>query len=194
MGAAFALDEVAHIDAAIGDAAGDGCAHVREFEVELRCPHRCLGRRYGTVRSALGLDVIVQRRLRYRLALDERTRPFEGLLGELRLGLRLDERCLRLGQCYLERPFVDREENLPLRDELAIGEMDLVEITGDTRADLDGLGRLKTAGELVPLDKFLDEWLGHRHRRRSLCRALAFVTFPARRERHQQGACEPDAN
>ncbi len=58
--------------------------------------------------------------------------------GGLRLGA---------GELGLERTRVDGEERVALLDDLAFAEVDLVECSGDTGADLDGVGRFQARGD-----------------------------------------------
>jgi hypothetical protein len=81
----------------------------------------------------------------------------------LRLGLR---------QRGLERALVDGEQGIADGDDLAVGEVNLLEVAADPGADLDLVDGLEAADELVVLHDVPQHRLRHRHRRRRLLRLL----------------------
>ena len=70
-----------------------------------------------------------------------RFRPLEFSPGAFRLGL--------------VRPRIDHKQQIARFHLLPILEMDGIKITADPRAHLDGLDRLKSAGEIIPFGDFL---------------------------------------
>src|SRR5690606_20348049 len=71
----------------------------------------------------------------------------------------------------LERTWVDRVEKITLLDELAVLEVDLVEITRNARADIDGFDGIKAPRVLVPFDDRLHDGLRCRDVRQLLTRS-----------------------
>src|SRR5690606_25896351 len=173
----------------IRDPARDRCDDLRELDVELRGAHGSARRRELGLRGADG------RLERLDLLLADRT-DVDETAGSLELGARvLDARARRRGAspCLvsprLERPRIDREEQLAPLDPLSLFEMRFDQITRHARAHLDVLHRLEAADELVPIDDRADERLGCgnlRHhdglRRRSLAAAAQHAGRGERRK------------
>src|SRR5882724_2285295 len=77
----------------------------------------------------------------------------------------------RLVQCGLERPLVERKEQLPFGDVLTFFEMDADDLPVHLRTDLNHLERLHVAyrGELQGNVSLLDLACDHWRRRRTSC-------------------------
>ena len=110
-------DQIAGIDPAVGDAAGDRRAHLGPFQVELRGVQRGLGRQQLRARDVeVGL-ALVEFAHRRRGGLHQ----FLGALvvGDVQHDLRLGAHHVGLGGVdgELERPLVDGEQQIALLDD-----------------------------------------------------------------------------
>jgi hypothetical protein len=86
-------------------------------------------------------------------------------LGQRQIGLGLRQR-------VLERPLVDREQEVALLDELPIPEMHLFQVAGHAGTDLDHIHRHEAADILVLVDDRPLHGFCNRHRRRWRCGRL----------------------
>ena len=64
---------------------------------------------------------------------------------------------LRLFEHRLERPRIDRHQQLALADELPVAEVQGLQIARNARPDVDLVDRLEAAGIIVPVDDRLDQ-------------------------------------
>ena len=104
--------------------------------------------------------------------------------------------CLSLGQRSAVGPRVDGEERGALADELAIGEVDACDRTGNLRAHFDAVAGLKATDEFIPLGDFLLQRRGNRHHGRRWCggrSGLAAQQPPRADEREERRQREPEA-
>src|SRR5262249_14884214 len=99
-------------------------------------------------------------------------------LGQLQIGARLVER-------ILERPPVDGEQGIALLHDLAVLEMDLIEVAGDAGADLDRVDGDEAADILVLVDDGTRDRGGNRHLRRR--RPGLLWTLATARQQGRQG-------
>lgn len=136
----------------------------------------------GAARGQVGFASLVDHALRYVAALDQGFRPPQLRLGEFGGGPCDLDLGLGLLQPGLEDPGIDGEKQVAALDQGAVDEVDLIEIAADPRPHLDLVGRLETADELVVLDDFLDDGLGHGDRGRG----LVLGGDPRRNEAHRQ--------
>ncbi len=160
-----------------------------ELEIEFRLPHRSLLRRNGGFRHALRLGPLVEvccvivvprtsssPRLRSASAKDE-------------VGLCLRERSLCPIERGLERPPVDGKQRIARLYELAVFELDLVQIAGDAGSNLDEIEGHEATNIFVIVTDQLFNRLGdgHLRRRRSCTRLPAGFSPPqaAQRERER---------
>ena len=144
--------EIARRDAPVADAAGDRRAQFGEFEVERGLANRRLLRGDRGFGDALGLGALVEGLLGDGLVAHELRGAREIGLGKGEVGPRLRQVGLGLVERGLERALVDREQEVALLDDLAVGEMDAVEIAGHARAHLDRVDGDEAADILVIVD------------------------------------------
>ena len=108
--------------------------------------------------------------------------------GEREIGLRLRQIGARLIERVLERPLVDREQQVALLDQLPVLEMHLVEISRDARPHLDRIDGGEAADIFVVVDDRALHRLGDRDRRRrrtaSLLLLLAATCDQSRKRKH----------
>src|SRR5262249_28252058 len=111
--------------------------------------------------------------------------------GEGEIGLRLHKIRARLIERVLERPLVDREEQIALLDELSILEVNFVEISRNARPNLDGIYRRESTDIFVVVDDGALHRLRDRDRRRrraaSLLLLLATTCNQSRKRKHGRG-------
>ena len=132
-----ALDQVAGIDLAVGDAAGQRRAHVGPVEVQLGVALGGLGglelglgdRECGLALVVLGVGNVP--------GLDQGRAALDLQLGDV--DLRLHARHIGLGALDrdLERPLVDGEQRIADIDDLAVLEVDLVDEARDAGSHFD---------------------------------------------------------
>ena len=137
------------------------------------------------LRGAVRLGALIEQLLGDGALAHQRLRALQVGLGEGEIGLRLRQIGAHLIERVLERPAVDGEQQIALLDDLAVLEMDLVEIAGHARADLDRVHRDEAPDILVLIDDGALDRLRHRHggRRR---RGLLLWGFAASRQRERQ--------
>ena len=185
-----ARHQIADRDAAVADAAVDRRAQLGELEVELGLtappppaprlrPRRrawpaCADRR--SARDGLAAHKLLAAR--------------EIGFGEGKIGARLRQVGVRLLERDLERPAVDGEQQVALLHQLAVLEMDFLQITRDPRPHLDRIDGDKAADIFVLIDNGLLHRPRHRHRGRRRRRfGLGFAALAGSNrqpERHQQ--------
>src|SRR3546814_7473835 len=101
----------------------------------------------------------------FRAPVDELACPVEFRIGQFNPGLRaFDLRPGLLGR-GLVRSWIDHEQELPLLDQLAVREIDGLQVARDAGAHLHALRRLEAAGEFVTLRDPLDQGLRHGDRK-----------------------------
>ena len=174
------------IDAPVGDAPGNGRAHLGPFEIELGLLQRGLGEATCARRLALRRSPRVEFPFGQGLAAHQRRRAFHVERGDLQPGLG----ALHVGLGLLDRELVgtriDDEQEVALLDDLAVLEMDGIDETRDPRAHLDDRHRREAAGILVPLGDRLLQRARHRDRRRGRRRAGGGLAVATR----EQVGCE----
>ena len=145
--------EIADRDTAVADAPVHRRAQLRIFiEVEFGLMnHRLLGGD-GRLRHALGLLALIVGLLGDGLIVYEFLAAREIGLGESEIGARLREIGAHLVERDLERPVVDDEQKIALLHHLAVGKMDLGEVTGDARAHVDRIDGDEAADIFVLID------------------------------------------
>ena len=111
-----------------------------------------------------------------------------------RLDLRLRQIGARLVERVLERPLVDGEQQIALLDDLAVLEMQLVEIAGHARAHLDRIDRDEAADIFVLIDDGALDRLRYGHRRRwrrtTLLLPLSAARNESRNRERQRKSCD----
>ena len=118
------------------------------------------------LRVAIGLRALLEGLLGDGLFLHQLLAAREIGLGEGQIGFRLRQRGARLRDRVLERPLVDREQQVALLDQLAVLEVHAVEIAGHARAHFDQADRGEAADIFVEIENGALGRLGDRHRRR----------------------------
>ncbi len=148
------------------DPAGDRRHDARELEIQVGVAHL----RFGGVERGVGVAQLLQPLVvgadRHEILGAQLGGALELAVGELDGGVGLVDLGLRGGALDLERPRVDDEQEVALLDQLAVLEMDLLEIAADPGAQLDIVDRGELPGELVALDDLLAQRLADRDRRR----------------------------
>ncbi len=144
---------------------------------EFRLSHRSLrGGDLGLGR-ALGLHALLVDLLGDGLLADQALRAVEIGHREVERGLGARQIGARLLERGLERPLVDGEQQIALLHQLAVLEMDGLEIAGNARAHFDGIDRDEAADIFVLVGDRALHRLGHGDRRRGrrggLLRGLA---------------------
>src|SRR5262249_31513221 len=159
-------DEVAGIDAPVGDAPADRRPHVGPFEVERGLPQRSFGR--GDLAGGVALSGLagVEFALGYGLVAHQRGRALHVEGGDLEPGLGAFDIRIGLVDGDSVGPRIDHEQKVALLDELALAEIDRVDETGDPRPHLDALDRDEPPRVFVPLGDLFLQWPRHGHRRR----------------------------
>jgi hypothetical protein len=159
-------DEIARRHAAVADAAGHRRPQLGELQIELGLAYRRLVRQDRRFGVAFGLRTLLEYLLADGLVAHELLAARVIGLGvgqirtrELEIGAGLVER-------VLERPLVDREQEITLLHDLSVVEMHAIEIAGDAGADLDRIDRNETTDILVIVDDVALDRACHRHRRR----------------------------
>ena len=182
------VDEVADRDVGARGAAGDRRLDLCVVEVETGHANGRLCALHVGLGGARSRRRLVELLARHGLRFEQR--PGTGQLALRELGTRLRRAHLRLRtrQLRFERPRVDREQQLALLDESAVDEVHRVDRAGNARPQLDVVGGLEPAAELLAV--------GHRalHRggdadRRRLRRAALGVgrlAAPAELERRSE--------
>src|SRR4051812_7919234 len=150
-------DQVAGVDAPIGNASANGSRHIRPLEIEFGLLECGIGGRDRAGGIALiGLPRI-ELALSESLVAYQRRGPLDIEAGDLELGLRAFQIRLSLLDREPIRPRIDDEQRIALLDDLAVLELDGVDKSGHPRTDLDGRGRHEPPGVFVPLgDLFLN--------------------------------------
>ena len=106
--------------------------------------------------------------------------------GEGKIGFGLRQIGAHLVKRILERPAVDGEQQIALLDDLTVREMNLVEIAGHTRTDLDRFHRDEATDIFVLIDDRALDRLRHRHSWRRRRRGLLLLLLAASREYQQR--------
>ena len=145
-------DQVAGIDAPVGNAPGDRRAHLGPFEIELGLLRARLRAEATWPAASRWVDLRVSNSRSVKVWL--RT---SGVARSTSSGgdLELGPRAFHIGFGLLDRELVgariDDEQEVALLDDLAVLEMDGIDEAGDPGADLDRLHRREAAGVFVPL-------------------------------------------
>ena len=181
--------EIAWRNSSVADAASDWCPQFGEFEIEGGLANgRLLGgdRGFG---DPLGLRALVEGLLGDRLVAHELRGTRQIGLGKCEVGSRLRQIGLGLVERGLERALVDREKEVALLDDLAIAEIDSIEITRHAGAHLDRIDGDEAADILVIVDDVALDRRRDRHRRRRRRRGslLAFATTGDQERQQQNG-------
>ncbi len=184
-------DEIARRDAPVADPAGDRRAQFGELQVELGLLDRRLLRRDLGLRGAVRLRALIEQLLGDGALAHQRLRALQIGFGEGEISLRLRQIGARLIQRVLERPAVDGEQQVALLDDLAVLEMDLVEVAGHARADFDRLHRDEAPDILVLIDDGALDGLRHRDGRRRRRGLLLWGLAASRQREHQEYGGEP---
>ncbi|MNT16388.1 hypothetical protein D3C72_1514880 [compost metagenome] len=77
------------------------------------------------------------------------------------------------GERGLGRTRIQREQQLALAHEVAVLEVDRLDVAADAGAHVDRARRFKSAGDFVPVDDLTDQRRGHGHRRGLGCGGFA---------------------
>jgi len=176
-------DEIAGRDAAIADATGDRSFQLGELQIELGLADGGLLRGNRRLRDALCLRALVEGLLRDGLVAHQLLAAREVAFGERQVGARLRELCPGLRERRLEWPAVNGEQRIALLDDLSVLELDLVEIAGDARPDLDHVDRNKAPDIFVVVGHRLLHGLRDRHGGRGRSRLLRRLSAASKRER-----------
>ena len=152
-----ARNEVAGIDALVGNAAGNGRADLGPFEIELRLFQSGV----GGVELARGVALDRFSRVEFpygqRLILDQRRRAIDVLGSDVELRLRPFDIGFRQLDGDLVGALIDDEQQVVLLDDLPFLEMNGVDESGNPGADFDSLQCGEAAGIFVPLGNALLE-------------------------------------
>ena len=151
---ALASDQVAFGDVVAVDASGQRCADLGVFEIQ----HAALDGRLGGGDPCLGSKEVKASLVH---GLDRDVAALEQLLGAVQLVACVVERgqCtfqfrLGFGQRRLDGPRVDGEQKVAFFDDIAVDELDGLQITADARAYLDLADRIEASDELVVFNDF----------------------------------------
>jgi hypothetical protein len=107
--------------------------------------------------------------------------------GVRKIGLRLHKVCARLVERILERPLVYREQQIALLDDLPVLEMNLVEVTGNPRANLNRIDCGEAADIFVIVhDRALDRLCNGDRWRRRRTRMLLLLAAACDQSRNRQ--------
>ncbi len=163
---AHRADDIAGIDQMLAHLAVKRCPDLGIAEVQLRDGDACLGARELGLRQLALENPVVDLDLRGGFLGDQRlvTGDFGAGIDQRRfrrrhLRLRLDQLCLVL-------VLLDREQQVALLDQRAIGKMDRVEIALDAGDQLDRIDRRGIAGQFDIIGDRLGPGLDDRHLRR----------------------------
>lgn len=107
------------------------------------------------------LEALVEDALRGEVALTQLGRALHLALSQFEPRLGLRDLGAGRGERDLERARVDDEEKVAFPNDLAVPEVDRVEIAADPGADLDILDARELSGELVPLHELVAERVAH---------------------------------
>ncbi len=120
--------------------------------------------------------------------LEERVRAVQ--VGRRKICLRFGAREIGLGliECGTKRPLVEREQEIARLHELAVGEVHLLEITGDARTNLDCIHGDEAAYVFVAIDELLANRIGDGHLRRRRCRRRALAAAGEQKGQRNCGA------
>jgi len=180
-------DQVARIDPAVGHAARDRGGDAGELHVQLTGADGGVGGGHGGLGgldgAALGVDLSLGHGLRGQQALG----ASQFRAGQRQLGLALGQLCAGRGQGGLGRTRVQGEQQLALAHEVAVLEVDRLDVAADARPYVDRARRLEAAGEFVPVDDLLRQGRGHRDGRRALGGRLLSLGTAIEGGRHQSG-------